>query len=138
MNNHDKPEGLEYGGTHRAPSKLDLRPDQVVLDLVLSYCTTMPKFGFAAVLGGGDLAGTVPSLILASKNHLGQPTMTGVPIYFDGEPFDGDPAENKPPRFVLRRIGSTVWKVAPSISTPLLHAFITIVNVPEDVPWPVT
>ena len=107
------------------PNKNDLRPDQVVLDLVLSYCTTMPKFGFAAVLGGGDLAGTVPSLIIASKNHLGQPTMTGVPIYFDGDPFDGDPVETKPPRFVMRKIGSTVWKVAPSIATPLLHAFVT-------------
>jgi hypothetical protein len=39
------------------------------------------------------------------------------------------------PRFVLRKLGPTVWKLAPSIRHDLLHAFITIVDVPEDVAW---
>ena len=110
-------------------NKQDLLPSQVVVDLVLQYSAAMPIAGQAAVLKG--------SLLIAAKNHLGQFVSFGMPAHFDGDPFDGDAAT--PPRFVLRKIGATVWKLAPSIKHDLLHAFITIVDVPPAVAWmPVT
>jgi hypothetical protein len=102
-----------------------LLPSEVVVDLVLQYSATMPRAGQAAVLKG--------SLLIAAKNHLGQYASFGMPAHFDGDPFDGD--ETTPPRFVLRKIGATVWKLAPSIKHDLLHAFVTIVDVPEAVEW---
>jgi hypothetical protein len=110
-------------------NKQHLPPRLVVVDLVLQYSAGMPKTGTAAVLQG--------SLLLAAKNHLGQAVAFGIPVHFDDDPFDGD--ATTPPRFVLRRIGATVWKLAPSIKHDLLHAFITIVDVPPAVAWvPVT
>lgn len=107
-------------------NKQDLEPHQVVLDLVLPFSPIMPRMGQAAVLKG--------NLITLAKNHRGQPVSLSVPVFFDGEPFDGD--ETRPPRFVLRKIGSTVWKLAPSILHPMLHAYLTIVEVPDPCPWP--
>ena len=100
----------------------DLRPDQVVLDLVLEHVPAMPGPGQAAMFG--------PTLVITAHNHLGQVVSLGVPI----SP-DGDPVEGPDPRFVLRRLGATVWKLAPSVMHPLLHAYVTIVGVPEDVTW---
>lgn len=109
-------------------NKQDLQPHEVVVDLVLKYSPTMPRLGMAAVLGG--------NLIIAAKNHRGQFVSFGLPIGFDGKPFDGD--ENTPPRFVLFKLGPTVWKLSPSILHELLHAYVTIVQVPEDVSWVTT
>lgn len=109
----------------RGMSKQNLLPSEGVVDLVLQYSATMPKLGQAAVLKG--------SLLIAAKNHLGQFVSFGMPAHFDGDPFDGD--ATTPPRFVLRKIGATVWKLAPSIKHDLLHAFVTIVDVPEAVAW---
>ena len=108
-----------------AMSKQNLLPSEVVVDLVLQYSAAMPIADQAAVLKG--------SLLIAAKNHLGQFVSFGMPAHFDGDPFDGD--ATTPPRFVLRKIGATVWKLAPSIKHDLLHAFVTIVDVPEAVAW---
>jgi hypothetical protein len=52
----------------------------------------------------------------------------------DGESSPG--GNGAPPRFVLKRLGPGVWKVGPSIVSPgLLHAHVTIVDVPEPAPW---
>lgn len=110
-------------------NKQSLLPSEVVVDLVLQYSAVMPKLGEAAVLQG--------NLLIAAKNHLGQFVSLGTPVHFDGDPLYG--SETAPPRFVLRRIGATVWKLAPSIKHDLLHAFITVVDVPPAVAWvPVT
>lgn len=109
--------------------KQDLPPHLVVVDLVLKYSPVMPKLGEAAVLQG--------SLLITARNHQGQFVSLGTPVHFDDDPFDGNAIME--PRFVLRRIGATVWKLAPSIKHELLHAFITIVDVPPAVSWvPVT
>ena len=106
-------------------NKQDLRPDQVVLDLVLAHSAVMPRLGQAAVLNG--------SLMIAVKNHRGEYASLSMPVFFDGEPFDG--GDGRPPRFVLRKLGATVWKLSPSVLHPLLHAYVTIVDVPDDVSW---
>lgn len=103
----------------------DLLPHQVVVDLVLLYSAFMPKIGQAAVLQG--------HLIIAAKNHRGQSVSFSTPVHFDGDPLDG--SNGTPLRFVLRKIGSTVWKLAPSLLHDQLHAYITIVDVPEQVSW---
>jgi hypothetical protein len=104
-----------------AANKQDLSPRDVVVDIVLAYSATMPKLGHAAVLNG--------SLVIATNNHRGQFVSFGLPVNFDGDPFNGD--ATTPPRFVLRRIHAEVWKLSPSILHDLLHAFVTIVGVPE-------
>jgi hypothetical protein len=110
-------------------NKQDLSPRQVIVDLVLRYSAVMPKLGEAALLHG--------NLLIATRNHLDQYAALGTVVHFDGVPFEGD--ETAPPRFVLHRIGATVWKLAPSINHDLLHAFITIIDVPPAVAWvPVT
>ena len=106
-------------------NKLDLEPHQIVVDLVVSYSTTMPRVNQAAVLSG--------NLIICAQNHRDQKLMLSIPVHFDGDPFDG--TETAPPRFVLRKLGPTVWKLMPSIKHDLLHGFVTIVNVPEDAAW---
>ena len=102
-------------------NKQSLPPCEVVVDVVLAYSATMPRLGQAAVLNG--------SLLISTKNHLGQFVSFGLPVHFDGDPFDGD--TTTPPRFVLRRIHTEVWKLSPSILHDLIHAFVTIVGVPE-------
>jgi len=106
-------------------NKRDLDPREIVVDLVVGYSPSMPRVGQAAVLNG--------SLIICAQNHRDQKLTLAMPITFDGDPFDGD--EIAPPRFALRKLGPTVWKLAPSIKHDLLHAFVTIVEVPEDVTW---
>lgn len=103
-------------------NKQDLLPSQVVIDSVLKYSKTMPGLDHAAVMN--------KTLIIATRNHRGEYISLSVHVEFDGEPSD-----DMPPRFVLKQIGSTVWKLSPSILSPVLHAFITIVDVPEDVDW---
>lgn len=104
-------------------SKLDLEPHQVIVDCVLQYSPTMPKLHQAAFMNG--------NLIFATNNHRGRYVSYAIPVHLDGGPFDGD--EHTPPRFVLYRIHPGVWKVTPSILDEALHAYLTIVGVPEDV-----
>ena len=106
-------------------NKQDLSPREVVVDLVLQYSASMPKLGEAAVLHD--------SLLIATRNHLDQYVTPGMSVHFDGAPFEGD--AQTAPRFVLYKIAPTVWKLAPSINHDLLHAFVTVVGVPEDITW---
>lgn len=106
-------------------NKQHISPRNVVVDLVLKYSATMPGLGHAAVLNG--------NLVIAAHNHRGQYVSFGFPVHFDGESFDGN--EIAGPRFVLFRIAPTVWKLKPSLLHDLLHAYITIVGVPDDAPW---
>ena len=107
------------------PNKQDLDPREVVVDLVVGYSPTMPRNMQAAVLSD--------NLIIYAQNHRDQRLTLSLPVHFDGDPFDG--YEATPPRFVLRKLGPTVWKLSPSIRHDLLHAFVTIVGVPEDAAW---
>lgn len=95
----------------------ELRPDQVVLDVVLRYTSGMPRMGEATVKAG--------TLIFTTKNHLGQPLTLSVPVNFDGEP------NAEEPRFVLFGIWPGVAKLAPSVKHELFHGFLTIVDVPN-------
>lgn len=103
----------------------DLEPSQVVVDIVVAYSPVMPMAGQAAVLHD--------HLMICTRNHRGQALSFAFPIHFDGETSNGD--GTAPPRFILYKIAPTVWKLAPSINDDLLHAFVTIVGVPEDVTW---
>lgn len=100
----------------------DMAPRDVVLDLVLTWSDTIGKSGTATVKN--------ETLIFATKNHRGEHVMLSVPVHFDGESVDGGD-----PRFVLRRLGSTVWKLVPSVLTNQLHAYLTLVDVPAPAPW---
>lgn len=108
-------------------NKKDLPPSHVVLDLVLTWADKIGKAGTAKVNG--------KELIFAAKNHRGVFVMLTTPIHLDGEPEEGDPEKGVPPRFVFFRLGPGVWKLAPSVLTEQLHAYLTIVNVPESPPW---
>lgn len=105
--------------------KEDLPPSKVVLDLVLKYSASMPRLWHAAVLGS--------RLIFAVKNHRDEYVSLSTPVHFDGEPYEGDSVI--PPRFVLYKLGPSVWKLSPSILHDTLHAYLTIVDVPDDVSW---
>lgn len=110
-------------------NKQDLPPHKVVVDLVLWYLNQMPKnTGYAFRSDSG-------TLVISAVNHLGQPVCLSLQTHLDGEPFDGD--EKTPPRFVLYKIAPSVWKVSPSVLNPMLHAYVTIVDVPEPAPWEV-
>jgi hypothetical protein len=102
--------------------KLSLPPSAVVLDLILRWSRTIGNAGTATVNGS--------SLIFAAKNHRGVFVVLSTPVHFDGEPEEGPP-----PRFVLFRLGPGVWKLAPSVLTDVLHAYLTLVDVPEPPPW---
>jgi len=100
----------------------NLPPSAVVLDLVLRYSPVIGAVGTATVTGD--------SLTFAARNHLGEFVMLSAQVHFDGDPQDG-----AQPRFVLRQLGATVWKLAPSILSDRLHAYLTIIDVPEPAPW---
>ena len=48
----------------------------------------------------------------------------------DGKPVDGEIS------WGLVQLGHTVWKIRPSVDTPELHAYVTIIDVPFPPPWP--
>ncbi len=103
-------------------NKQDLPPSAVILHLVLRWAPTIGKAGTATVRDSG--------LTFAAKNHRGEFVMMSSPIHFDGEPQDGPP-----PRFVLVRLGATVWTLVPSVLAQNLHAYITVIDVPDPPPW---
>lgn len=110
-------------------NKQNLPPHKVVLDLTLQYLDKMPKnTGYAFRSDAGVL-------VISASNHLGQPAYLSFQTHLDGKPFDGD--ANTPPRFVLYKIAPSVWKVSPSVLSAMLHAYITVVGVPEPAPWEV-
>lgn len=108
------------------PATID--PRQIVLDLVLEYTDGMPRVpGVAAVLGN--------QFFFAARNHLGRAVGGYVPVHLDGEASPGDPEAGVPARFVLRRLGPGVWKLAPSVVTDDVHAYVTVIDAPEPAPW---
>lgn len=95
-------------------------PDQVILDLIFDYGLDVRV-----------LSSSPTRILLCGKNHLGERFQQILEINLDGEPDNGPP-----PRFVLLQLGSTVWKITPSLFVPsLVHGYITIINVPEPAPW---
>lgn len=104
-------------------AKLTLPPRAVVLDLVLRWAETIGTAGTAKVIDG--------SLTFTTRNHQGGFVMLSTPVHFDGEPDEGD--AGVPPRFVLRRLGPGVWKLAPSVLDERLHAYITLIDAPAAV-----
>jgi hypothetical protein len=98
-----------------------LPPNAVVVDLVLRWSSTIGKAGTATVNDG--------ALTFAARNHLGSFVMMSCPVHFDGEP------SVEPPRWVLWRLGPGVWKLSPSVKDERLHAYVTIVDVPEPAPF---
>ena len=101
-------------------SKVD--PRAVVLDLILAYAPTIGKIGTATVIDG--------TLIFRTKNHREENVMLNVKVHLDGEPSRGSP-----PRWVLFKLGPTVWKVSPSVLDEKIHCYLTIVGVPDPAPW---
>jgi hypothetical protein len=103
-------------------NKQDLHPRQVVLDLVLKWAERIGTAGTATVRDG--------AMTYAARNHRGEFTMSSVDVHFVGEP-----SSESPPRFVLYKLHPTVWKLSPSVVTDQLHAYLTIVGVPDPAPW---
>lgn len=121
----DLPRGFaeRLGDTIKAMGKQMLSPDQVVLDLVLPYSESPGKN--AACLTARNV------FVVVAQNHRGQFAQVMIKFHLGGEPEDGPP-----PRFVLWKLGPTVWKLSPSITAPgMLHAYLTIVKVPDPAPW---
>ena len=98
-------------------------PREVVLDLVLPWSESIGKVGAAKVVDG-------KTLIFMALNHRRECVHMVVPVHFDGTPVLGNN-----PRFVMTKLGPGVWKLAPSVSHDQLHAYITIIEVPEPAPW---
>jgi len=110
-------------------NKLDKRklpPSAVVLDLVFKWSESIGTAGTAKVVHDGSSY----VLLIFARNHQDAFVSLYTPIHFDGEP-----SEEEPPRWVLRRLGPGVWKLAPSIFADQLHAYITVIDVPEPAPW---
>ncbi len=129
-------------------------PSQVVIDIVVRWSETVGDHGdsdhgapSSPVLGGDWTRGTAKVvkdgehtppctlpprtvLLLYTRNHLRRPVSLSLPVHFDGEPMAGTE-----PRFILWRLGPHVWKLAPSVATPVLHGYVTIVDVPDPPPW---
>lgn len=103
-------------------------PSQVVIDVVVRWSETLGDHG-ESDHGSGELVGGM-RLLLFTRNHLHRPISLSLPVHFDGEPIAGSE-----PRFILWRLGPRVWKLAPSVATPMLHAYVTIVDVPEPPSW---
>ncbi len=100
--------------------KRDLHPDQVTLDLVLRYGTEVRM-----------LCAAPPRLLVVARNHRGQSFQVMLEPHLDGQPEDGPPV-----RFVLFPLGPSVWKLSPSLTVPsVVHAYLTLVGVPEPAPW---
>ena len=103
-------------------NKQNLLPSEVILDLVLRHADKIGVVGTAVVKDG--------SLMFAAKNHRGEFVMLSAPVHFDGAPTEGPP-----PRFVLFKLGPSVWKLSPSVANEKIHAYLTITGVPEPAPW---
>ncbi len=102
-----------------------LPPDHVVLHLVLRWTERAFAAPNTARWKPGQLA-------ILAVNHHGQRVQT----WLDNVHADGAPADGPPPRFVLQRLGPTVWTLAPSLVVPgALHAYVTLVDVPDPAPW---
>lgn len=96
-------------------------PSDVCLDIVLKWAEKIGQPGTAKVIGG--------AVILCAVNHRREAVMITVPI-------SKEPARiGRDPRWNLRRLGATVWKLTPSIMDARIHGYVTLVEVPEPPPW---
>jgi hypothetical protein len=105
-------------------------PKEVVLDLVLTYAERLGKPQSAVIAAKGDRLGVI---LYGMVNHRGRLVTMSTEAHLDGEPNDAK--DGKALRFVLRKLGPTVWKLSPSILDENIHGYITIVSVPEPAPW---
>lgn len=96
-------------------------PSAVCLDIVLRWAELIGVPGTAKVMGS--------TLLLCAVNHRKQKVMLNVPL--SNEP----PRIGSDPRWNLFQLGSTVWKLTPSILDERIHGYVTIVGVPEPAPW---
>lgn len=106
----------------------DPDPRSVVLDLVLRYVPGMPREPLTATVSwrrhdDGRVDGTLTMLLV---NHRGQRVTFSVTVSPDGPPVPGET-----PRFVFFPIHRGVWKLSPSVSHDLIHAFVTVVGLPD-------
>ena len=99
--------------------KLD--PSEVCLDIVLKWAETLGEPGTAKVMGS--------TLICCAVNHRKQKVMFNVPLSND------EPRIGRDPRWNLVQLGSTVWKLTPSVKDEHIHGYITIFGVPDPAPW---
>lgn len=113
----------------RLPQPLELmHPHSVVLDVVLTWADTIGEQGRCKVVYTPEA--DTWSLLMGLRNHLNEKFLHGVVVHFDGEPVAGTD-----PRFMLRKLGPGVWKLSPSILAPKIHAYVTLIGVPEPAPW---
>jgi hypothetical protein len=106
-------------------NKQDLSPSDVVIHLVLKWASKIGQIGTATIRDG--------SLTFSAKNHRGDFVTMSTPVHFDGKSQGG-----VSPRFMLVRIGATVWTLVPSVLAENIHAFITVIGVPDPPPWETT
>lgn len=100
-----------------------MSPDKITLDLVVCFGEKLQP--------NGCILSAPRVLVVLAANHQSQLVQVMLPFNLDGLILDGPP-----PRFVLYKLGPGVWKLAPSVTVPgMLHAFITIVGVPDPAPW---
>jgi hypothetical protein len=96
-------------------------PHTVCLDIVLTWAESLGAPNTAKVMGS--------TLILCAVNHQNRKVMLNVPL-------SDEPARiGKNPRWNLKRLGPTVWKLTPSIFDERIHGYVTLVGVPEPAPW---
>lgn len=110
-------------------------PKQIVLDLVLRYSPVIRQCTdneyFAMVFREGEKI----TLMIMAKNHLRHPVGLNVSCHLSGPTTNG--LDGNPARFVLYKIAPTVWKLSQSVLDEKIHAYVTIVGVPEPAPWEV-
>jgi len=97
------------------------KPSEITLDIVLKWSEKIGQPGTAKVMGD--------TLIVSAVNHLKQFVMINVPLSKEPARIGSDP------RWNLVRLGSTVWKLTPSILDEKIHGYVTIVEVPDPPPW---
>lgn len=96
-------------------------PHELCLDIVVRWAETLGQLGTAKVIGS--------SLILCVENHRGKKVILTVPLSSEPARIGSDP------RWNLVRLGSTVWKLTPSILDERIHGYVTLIDVPDPAPW---
>ena len=115
-------------------NKQEMHPKDVIVDLVLRW--TPKVTGVVGTVATVDAPGGLGGLgfMLFARNHLEQFVQLTVYVALSGETHDGS-EPGKEARWVLFKIAPGVWKLSQSIVSDRLHAYVTIVGVPEPAPW---
>ena len=125
--------GDEKTSFPRAASRVAESPSDVVLDIVLrwAWAETIGALGARVMADEPGNPESAWKLWFVTKNHRGEYVSLSARVHFEGKPEEGPPA-----RFVLGKLGPRVWKLAPSVlEQGRLHAYLTIVDVPDPAPW---